>query len=102
MFCIRFKSNSKTSIIVGVLYKPPNSDLDYANQMCNNIELLVNQNKSAVILLGGDLNLTDIDWDSYTIKGNQYSKAINERYIDMVHSCNHIQTVIEPIEMETH
>ena len=62
LVCIKSKIDNSTSIIVGALYRSPNSDLDYANKMCTEIENIVKANKNLIIWIGGDLNLPDIIW----------------------------------------
>ena len=58
---VEVKSIKDSSIIIGTLYRPPNSDLLYAENMCSKIEEIVNANKNSVVYLGGDLNLPDIE-----------------------------------------
>ena len=56
----------------------------------------MNLNKNAAILIGGELNIPDVDWNSNSINGNQYMKAINQCTIDMVNECHLKQIVNEP------
>ena len=68
--------------------------------MCSQIEQIVNANKNSVIYIGGDLNLPDIDWKTNSISGSQYSKAINQRYLDLINLCNLQQSVCESTRKE--
>jgi len=70
------------SIIVCALYRPPNSDLEYIQELCCTMENVCHSYPSATIWLGGDLNLPDIDWNLNSIKGHQYPHPINECYLD--------------------
>ena len=52
------------------------------------------------MLIGGDLNLPDVDWNSNSMNGNQYLKAINQCTLDMVNECHLKQIVNEPTRGE--
>ena len=52
----------KTSLVIVSVYRPPNTDIDYALDLCSKIKHIVNTNRSATIWISGDLNLPDIDW----------------------------------------
>ena len=93
---IKTKLENNNIVIIGSIYRPPSSDIKYTENMCKQIEGIVNSNKNAAILIGGDLNLPDVDWNSNSINGNQYLKAINQCTIDMVNECHLKQIVNEP------
>ena len=46
--------------------------------------------------IGGDFNLPDVDWESYTIVGSQYPKALNEQYLEVFDSNSLSQVVNFP------
>ena len=49
------------------------------------------------VLLSGDFNLPDIDWEEGSVKSNpQYTAAINWKMIDIVNDFNLTQMVTEP------
>ena len=78
----KIHTSKQNKIIIGTLYRPPKSDIDYMNRMCT--EIMVSQNKSTPIWIGGDLNLPDINWSTVSLNGNQNSSAINKRFFNMV------------------
>ena len=74
--------DTSMKLIIGALYRPPSSSVEYMDNMCTTIESLVAKYKNAIYWLGGDLNLPDINWTTQSIDGNANTKAINQRLID--------------------
>ncbi|XP_074606425.1 uncharacterized protein LOC141859465 [Acropora palmata] len=58
---IPFKDSS--SYFVGVFYRPPSSDLTYLEGLAKSLDKVSLISEHANILLLGDFNLSDIDWD---------------------------------------
>ena len=85
-----------SSLIIGSAYRPPSSDLAYMDQLCETIEQLQKENKNAVLWIGGDFNLPDINWDTSTIDRNQVNSAINMRFLEMLQNCGLEQSVTFP------
>jgi len=50
------------TLIIGSIYRPPNSSETYTEDLCSTIENIKKSYKNAVIWIGGDLNLPDINW----------------------------------------
>ena len=84
------------TLIIGSLYRPPSSDLQYMEDLCTTMELIGQRFKNSVIWLGGDLNLSDISWDSNTVNGNQNSAQINNRFLNSIQNCSLEQKVTLP------
>ena len=61
------------SLITGSIYRPPNSDNEYMEKIKFAVDDIAKKHRSSVVWLGGDLNLSDISWnsDSVTIAGHQ-------------------------------
>ena len=72
----------KPPLVVCSVYRPPNRNAEYCNQLCADIRKLVTAYKSSTIWIAGDTNVPDIDWTSDTVKGNRYPKDINQTFID--------------------
>jgi hypothetical protein len=61
--------------VIAAYYRPPTSiQTSYLDKVKEEIASLRNDYKKAVIIVGGDFNLPDIDWSNHTITGNQTSK----------------------------
>ena len=78
---------SKT-LIIGSVCRPPSSHTQYMEDLCTTIEGIGQRFKNAVIWIGGDLNLPDINWNRNTIDGNQNSTTINNRFLDAIQNCS--------------
>ena len=89
------------TLIVGSVYRPPSSDHQYMEDLCSTIEHLKKRFKNAVIWIGGDFNLPDINWQSNTIDGNQNSTRVNNMMMDLAETCNMQQMVTQPTRKDS-
>ena len=96
---IKVQTTSSKPLIIGSLYRPPSSDTTYMEEMCNTISTLFSTNKSAIIWLGGDLNLPDINWKSVSIEGSRYNTSINETFLETIKECGLEQKIMFPTRM---
>ena len=85
--------NGQDRLIVGLVYRSPNSDKDYSKQVNTAIYEAVQRGCSHVLLFG-DFNYPDIDWT------NQHSKAPEDHpshdFLTCVQDCFLFQHVYEP------
>ena len=89
----------KTSLVIVSVYRPPNTDIDYALDLCSKIKHIVNTNRSATIWISGDLNLPDIDWKTESIEGHQSSNAINTAFLSAFQELGLTQIVDFPTRL---
>ena len=89
----------KTSLVIVSVYRPPNTDIDYALDLCSKIKHIVNTNRSATIWISGDLNLPDIDWKTESIEGHQNSNAINTAFLSAFQELGLTQIVDFPTRL---
>ena len=89
----------KTSLVIVSVYRPPNTDIDYALDLCSKIKHIVNTNRSATIWISGDLNLPDIDWKTESIEGHQNSNAINSAFLSAFQELGLAQIVDFPTRL---
>lgn len=87
---------NNSPLIVGSLYRPPKSDLQYTELLCSTVSKLSIDKPSSALWVGGDMNLPDISWESLSIDGRQYSKAINQSFLDSLENNNLEQIVNFP------
>ena len=81
------------------IYRPPNTDIDYALDLCSKIKHIINTNRSATIWISGDLNLPDIDWKTESIEGHQDSNAINTAFLSAFQELGLAQIVDFPTRL---
>ena len=65
-------------------------------KITNNLKAIKNKYKTNTIWFGGDFNLPDIDWQTNSIRGNQYPKEINETATNMINECGLFQLINFP------
>ncbi|XP_042144710.1 uncharacterized protein LOC121834875, partial [Ixodes scapularis] len=80
------------SIDVGVVYRPPDSDLQYLHSL---YDYMLANIKSDTIIMAGDINMPEINWDSLH-PGLDTADVI----IDMLFAFNLTQIVREPTRVQ--
>ena len=92
-------SHKPGSVVVGSFYRPPSTSVNYLERLelsMNNIKQLSGID-AKYVLLGGDFNLPDIDWEEGSVKSNpQHTAAINWKMIDIANDFKLTQIVTEP------
>ena len=59
--------------MIGLYYRPPNSQREIDEQLCK--EITDNSKKNRVVIVG-DFNFPNIDWDSHSIRGLDGEKFV--------------------------
>ena len=90
----------KHPVIIAACYRPPDSNLLIATNICNEIKALRNTFKNSPIWFGGDINLPDIDWNNNAIVSHHYKKNINEIFLETFDDCGLEQLVKFPTREE--
>ena len=70
--------------------------LDQCQNFCDEVTEVKNKFKKSDFWLAGDFNLPDIDWNSFSITGNNYSRPINQLFLDLICDLGLSQTVDRP------
>ena len=73
-------------VVVGT--HPLNFSLEYMQERCNLISIIKDKHKNAVVLIMGDFNLSDINWETLKIDQHQNLKEINEIFLDTIQNLN--------------
>ena len=68
---------SKHAIIFAAAYRPPRSDQTYMDTVNQNLSTLCHKFSNMPIWIGGDMNLTDIEWETEQLTTNQYTHSIS-------------------------
>ena len=78
--------NSKKNIIIGVVYRPPNQNIDeFIRHVEPILEEIQSKNKLAYIL--GDYNINILKYKEHSLTGN---------FLDLMYSNNFIPTITRP------
>ena len=78
-------------MIFASFYRPPKNTNN--EQLSEEIKQLTSMQRKNPIWIGGDFNLSDIDWEVKSINNYQYLRQITERFIDLIDSCSMEQVV---------
>ncbi|KAI0221088.1 hypothetical protein LSAT2_027493 [Lamellibrachia satsuma] len=68
-------------VVLGV-YRPTDNNSDYTNCMCDAISSIARNFPNSPLWIARDTNLPDVNWQTNTISKHQYTKQINELFID--------------------
>ena len=72
---------NNNSVIFGAVYRPPNTDQQYLDNMNQFIRDVCTSNPGAAVWIGGDMNLPDINWEREEITSHQYRHSLSESYL---------------------
>ena len=95
-----FTCQGHAPLIIRSIYRPPNSEQDYMEELCDKIRQLQTSNPRASLWISGDVNLPDIDWETHTIKGHNYPISINQCFLNTIYDTGSDQIVRFPTRGE--
>ncbi|MCG8044799.1 MAG: hypothetical protein N0E48_03805, partial [Candidatus Thiodiazotropha endolucinida] len=95
-----FDCQGHTSLVIGAIYRPPNCDQNYMEELCNKLRELQTKHPKAITWIGGDVNLPDIDWENHTIKGHNYPISMSQYFLNTVYDIGSDQVVRFPTRGE--
>jgi len=81
-------------IYIGSFYRQPRTGLDYLEQIKESLTTL--HNKDAMVILGGDFNLPDINWKNVRVNDSSSHASLNQALINMAADHGLEQTVLAP------
>ena len=90
----------KSDLYIGSFYRRPNeytpTQVEDLEQDLRHIEALTRNNDRASLILGGDFNARDIDWNSHTVKPESTIKPLCEKILSVFADFNLDQLQREP------
>ena len=87
-------------VVLGV-YRRTNNNSDYTNCMCDPISSIARTFPNSPMWIAGDINLPDVDWQTYTISKHQYTKRIDELFINTFSILGLSQMVTFPTRLDS-
>ena len=76
-------------LVVGSYYRPPDSGSDSIDDLESVLSFITEKfrnNPQCTIILGGDFNAGDIDWESHTVCEHSLNRQINEKILSVISS----------------
>jgi hypothetical protein len=96
---IKLENNKKA--VIAAFYRPPKRvEQPYLDKVYDEISALRSKYKTAVMIVGGDFNLPDIEWTRPSIIGSQYPLRVNQAFLNLVADSNLEQQVNFPTRKE--
>ena len=74
-------------LVVGSYYRPPDSGSDSIDDLESVLSFITEKfrnNPQCTIILGGDFNAGDIDWESHTVCEHSLNRQINEKVLSVI------------------
>ena len=91
---IDFANNG--TLYIGSCYRPPGAKSEVIDELQNSINNIIHKHrKMPALLLAGDFNLPDIDWDNI-ITSNPRTHAVHSHFLNFVNGCSLFQMSKEP------
>ena len=81
-------------LVVGSYYRPPDSGSDSIDDLESVLSFITEKfrnNSQCTIILGGDFNAGDIDWESHTVCEHSLNRQINEKILSVISSSGIVQ-----------
>ena len=81
-------------LVVGSYYRPPDSGSDSIDDLESVLSFITEKfrnNPQCTIILGGDFNAGDIDWESHTVCEHSLNRQINEKILSVISSSGLVQ-----------
>ena len=90
-------------LYIGSFYRHTNSDKKSLKSLYDNVAKITGGKKFPNIIIGGDFNLPDANWDSGSYNAKpQYGKEVNELGLEVMSDLFLTQLVTEPDSWEKH
>jgi len=92
---VQIEQKGSTNMTVGGFYRPPKTDREYLESFNSTVNRVCSNNSSN-ILIGGDFNLPNIDWDTYTHRQGTDQAGLSQRFLEMLDDNGLSQVVDKP------
>ena len=87
---------NKEPILLCAVYRPPNSNLVYLENVITTLTNIVRNNPQSPIWIAGDFNFPIINWSDGSISGNNYPHTFAELLLDFSNTYGFTQIVDAP------
>ena len=91
---VEIKLKGKDKLLLGCVYRSPNSPSENNSKLISGIESVCALKDYSHVLLCGDFNLPDINWNQETTSASE--NHVSFKFLESVKNCYFTQHVIEP------
>ena len=88
--------NSTKSLLLGNFYRPPDSKIETFEGLQQSVQQLTKSINNKHVILGGDFNLPNIDWNTKTVNPGGKNKQFCDSVLDLMDDYSLEQVVQEP------
>ena len=85
-----------SSLIVCSIYRPPSSSDSYLEDLSNQLSQIHSDHPNSALWIGGDINLSDINWSNTSVSGHSHSLRLNHIFLDFLFDNALTQMVTTP------
>ena len=89
---IKIETHQKP-VIISACYRSMHNTNEQNKLLSEEIAKIGRKNKNNHIWIGGDFNLPDIDWSNNSIVTHQYSKDLNEQFLETFENSSLLQVI---------
>ena len=95
------QAENNRKIVIGAFYRQPNHKVDQLEQLEKSLDQVTNKfknNQNTTILLAGDFNAGDIDWDARLVRPNSSRRPVNEKVLSLTvnqYVCDYFRIIID-------
>ena len=86
----------QSTLLIISVYRPPNNDITYMENLCGTIENLILNHPNSIIWIAGDINLPNINWSNWSLRSCNYSLSLCNLFTDLLISNGFSQLVDTP------
>ncbi len=86
---VRISIQNASPLYVAAYYRPPDESVDRLDKLEAALDQLLtrtNKNSKVTLLIGGDFNVGDVDWESGMVKADSKKKSLCERALNIVNN----------------
>ena len=99
LVAVKLKTPNTPLIVIGI-YRPTDNNTDYSTSTCDAISSIARKFPNNPLWITGDINLPDIQWKTNTVTKHQYTKQINEHFLDTFSMLGLSQMVTFPTRLD--
>ena len=100
---MKISHDKRKNIYAGVFYRQPTTSIDQLESLGKSLDIisdLTKNNPINTILLGGDFNCKDINWENYTVLPGSDQKAANSKLLEVLAENDLSQHQCEPNKLK--